>query len=282
LKQLEQHPESQRQIVAADRLLISKCDLSSSDEKDLLEQAVRALNPHAQLVAVRRGVADIEALLAPGGVYGRAGLDTNLKSWLGSQVTPPDASGLFGNLQASDGSMGSGTDSSDQYLGSVHRSRKHSVQPHSFVVTFDWPVAWLGFSLAMGRILRNHGAGLLRIKGLMRVAGDETHPRVVQCVQDIAYPPVRLQSWPMDGAFEDGCGRLVFIARKSDKDFERAIRSTLNEQETDAAALRACATDWSMPTRCWMSQRIPIQVSSGMAHAAWDIQKRRFRSLSSA
>ncbi len=48
------------------------------------------------------------------------------------------------------------------------------------------------------------------------------------------------------------------------------------------SALRACATDWSMPTRCWMSQRIPIQVSSGMVHAAWDIQKRRFRSVSSA
>src|ERR1035437_7018372 len=50
LHQLEQHPESQRQVVAADRLLISKCDLSSSDEKARLEEAVKALNPHATMV----------------------------------------------------------------------------------------------------------------------------------------------------------------------------------------------------------------------------------------
>ena len=273
LQQLNSHSESQRQVVAADRLLLTKCDLASTRQKDELVQAISALNPHAQRIEVRRGVADVSVLLACGGVYGRADVDASLQAWLGSEIARHGANGLFALGQGGDKCM----DGTARYLGSTKRDSRHSSTARSFVVIFERPVAWLGFSLAIGKILRRYGSELLRLKGLMRVAGDERHPRVVQCVQEIAYPPVRLAAWPGDGVFEDGCGRLVFIARSAPRDMEADIRGLLTDFSTDAAALRASATDWTLPTRCWLSQRIPIQISGSVTHAAWEIQERRFR-----
>ena len=39
------------------------------------------------------------------------------------------------------------------------------------------------------------GARILRIKGLLNVAGDPL-PRVLQCVQHSVYPPTSLPAWP--------------------------------------------------------------------------------------
>ena len=123
-----------------------------------------------------------------------------------------------------------------------------------------------------------HLAALLRAKGLMCVAGD-AHPRVVQCVQDVAYPPVRLRAWPHERPFEDGRGRLVFIVRNLASAQIEAIRATLADLPSDIAALRASVADWELPTRCWLSQRVPTMASSTVQHDAWLIQPRHFRTL---
>ena len=55
----------------------------------------------------------------------------------------------------------------------------------------------------------NRGGDLLRVKGILNVAGCQG-PVIVQYVQHLAHPPVELQSWPD----QNRNSRIVFITRK--------------------------------------------------------------------
>jgi G3E family GTPase len=67
---------------------------------------------------------------------------------------------------------------------------------------------WPAFGRAMETLLALRGADLLRVKGILNVAGCRG-PVVVQYVQHLAHPPVELQSWPD----ENRDSRVVFITR---------------------------------------------------------------------
>jgi G3E family GTPase len=84
----------------------------------------------------------------------------------------------------------------------------HSDGIASFVLQQDRPLAWLAFARAMETLIALRGADLLRVKGLLNVAGCRG-PVVVQYVQHLAHPPVELETWP-DG---DRSSRVVFITR---------------------------------------------------------------------
>jgi G3E family GTPase len=78
----------------------------------------------------------------------------------------------------------------------------------SFVIAQEPPLEWPAFSRAMETLLALRGADLLRVKGLLNVAGCRG-PVVVQYVQHLAHPPVELQTWPD----ADRTSRVVFITR---------------------------------------------------------------------
>jgi len=78
----------------------------------------------------------------------------------------------------------------------------------SFVLTEDAPLPWDAFARAMETLIALRGGDLLRVKGLLNVAGCRG-PVVVHAVQHLAHPPVELAAWP--GA--DRTSRLVFITR---------------------------------------------------------------------
>jgi hypothetical protein len=128
----------------------------------------------------------------------------------------------------------------------------------------------------MGQVLATHGAKLLRVKGLMNIAGNDT-PQVIQCVQGVAYPCISLAGWPKDGAFSDGRGRLVFIARDLSAERVEAIRSALSTFPGDSAALRMSAGDLMLATRCWLSQRMAPAVAGAIEHDGWVVQTKRLR-----
>jgi G3E family GTPase len=85
---------------------------------------------------------------------------------------------------------------------------EHSDGIRSFVLADERPIAWETFERAMQTLLSLRGRDLLRIKGLLHVAGARG-PVVVQFVQHLAHPPVELTAWPD----AERASRLVFIAR---------------------------------------------------------------------
>lgn len=66
LRQLERQPETVKQVVVADRLVVTKTDVADRVAVERLEERLRALNPAAELLEVSFGEADPAALLAPG------------------------------------------------------------------------------------------------------------------------------------------------------------------------------------------------------------------------
>jgi G3E family GTPase len=84
----------------------------------------------------------------------------------------------------------------------------HSHGIDSFALFFDRPLPWPVFEQAMAVLTGLRGADLLRVKGLVAVAGCRG-PVVVHAVQHVAHRPIELEDWP-DG---DRRSRLVFITR---------------------------------------------------------------------
>jgi G3E family GTPase len=85
---------------------------------------------------------------------------------------------------------------------------EHSDGIASFVIEEAEPIGWLSFARAMETLIALRGADLLRVKGLLNIAGCRGAV-VIQYVQHLAHPPVELETWPD----ENRRSRVVFITR---------------------------------------------------------------------
>lgn len=185
--QLDQHREAVRQVVMADRLLITKCDLSTTEQRAALATRLARLNPGAAQIEVFSGCAPVESI-ASCGLYNAGDKTPDVVRWLGDETVR-------------------------SAWRPVARGSRHDDATASFVLTFDEPLDWLAFSEGLGVLLQVYGERILRVKGLLNVAGDP-QPRVVQCVQHVAYPPSSLAAWPQQPPCNDRRSRLVFIVRE--------------------------------------------------------------------
>jgi G3E family GTPase len=85
---------------------------------------------------------------------------------------------------------------------------EHSDGIVSFVMRDDAPLIWPVFQRSMETLIALRGPDLLRIKGLLNLAGSKG-PVVFQAVQHLIHPPVELTAWPD----RDHSSRIVFITR---------------------------------------------------------------------
>lgn len=160
---------------------------------------------------------------------------------------------------------------------SLHAKGHHTDSVSSFVINFAEPVPWYNFTVAMGRILQMHGPKILRVKGLMNIAGDSL-PRVIHCVQDVAYPPTSLTKWPEQSPFEDHRGRLVFITQELADEDVNTIRFSLSDSQNRAAGSQPSIAACPFPTRCWLSHNISRGGSSSFKLDGWEVQPLRLSS----
>lgn len=242
--QIARHREARVQVSLADRLLLSKCDLASRAERTALERELEALNPAAARIALHQGEADPQVLFG-GGLYVSGQAPAAVTGWLAGQRNA---------------------------VKSVFHCEPHSGRVSSFVVTLDEATGWRGFAVTMGEILLRWAGRLLRVKGLVSIAGlDE--PVAVQCVDGAAYAPVRLTAWPTSGPLADRQGRLVFIGEDLDVHVEADIRARLAVMPGDREALRRAAVT-GLPTRTWLGERMPLTPRPGLVSDAFIIQPR--------
>jgi G3E family GTPase len=89
----------------------------------------------------------------------------------------------------------------------------HDTSIASFVLTTVKamePYRLVGF---LDELRERHGEGLLRLKGLVRLADEPARPVLIQGVQHVLHPPERLSAWP-DG---DERTRIVLITKGLDQ-----------------------------------------------------------------
>jgi len=154
--------EARKQVILADRLVISKSDLAGAAEVKLLIRHLQELNPRAAIDVAVAGALDPDQFIAP---------------------ATAERSSFIAEAEHSDGIS-------------------------SFVLEWQKSMQWPAFTRAMETLIALRGGDLLRVKGILNVAGCRG-PVVVQYVQHLAHPPVELQSWPD----QNRNSRIVFITR---------------------------------------------------------------------
>lgn len=269
LKQLGNHREAVRQVAMADRLLITKCDLADVSTRAALNERLDALNPGATRIEVQHGRIGPDALFGCG-IYTSVGKLPDVAAWLGEEQIRA--------MQSREASMNTplawSRKGAARTRAHSHAEDRHDEAITSFVIDFDNPVPWYSFAVAMGRILEAHGSKILRVKGLMNIAGNPL-PQVIQCVQDVAYPPLSLARWPEQSPFQDRRGRLVFIVRDLPRKEVEAILSALSDSPNDASPPGANVPALPLPTRCWLAHNMPGGGSSASQVDGWVVQTKR-------
>ncbi len=186
--QLERHSESVKQIAVADRIVLTKTDIADAAEIAALGDRIRRLNPAAPVYRAAEGVLDADALLARDS-FDLAVEGTALRRWFGAEMP----AGVHDHGHA------------DQ-----DRNRHHD-DIDAFALTFDQPLDWTMFGVWLSMLLHRHGERVLRVKGIVAVAG-EVAPVAIHGVQHLVHPPVHMRAWPD----ADHRSRMVFIVQGLD------------------------------------------------------------------
>ena len=195
-RQLDEHVEAVKQAAVADRLLISKTDLAEIDVSARLRARLEELNPGAPLYEVVQGDID-PALLFDAWPFDPAGKSDRVRQWL--------------NAEAHEYEHEHGHDHHNHEHHAHDRSR-HDDHIGSFCLTFDEPLDWDRFNRWLMAVRATWGDRLLRVKGVLDVAG-ESQPLVIHGVHRTFHPPTLLARWPDD----ERRSRLVFITRDLDR-----------------------------------------------------------------
>jgi G3E family GTPase len=189
---LARHPESVKQVAIADRLVLSKTDLADDPTTVAVLAEVRRLNPSAPLWR-SADVIDADALLSHD-VFALATKSEQVERWFAQELA----------------------------LGQHHHDvNRHDASVHAFALVFEEALDWTMFGVWLSMLLNRHGPAVLRVKGILNVAGSET-PVAVHGVQHLVHPPVHLAAWPD----ADRRSRLVFIVDGLARaDIERSFRA---------------------------------------------------------
>ena len=175
--QLDTQPEAVKQAAVADRIVLSKTDLSPNDS--VLISRLQSLNPFVSITKAIQGAIDPDLLtgLSPGTAKA---LPAELNRWLSS---------------------------GDTYLGKALKGN-HDAAIRTFSLRFERPFTWDTLNAALQTLTALRGPDLLRVKGIVNVEG-ESGPVILQAAQHVIHPPVTLESW----RDADRSSRIVFITR---------------------------------------------------------------------
>jgi G3E family GTPase len=198
---LDAHAEAVKQAAMADRLVLTKTDLVTSEADKAALAALRsrlhALNPAAYVLDAAAGEADAPRLLNCG-LYDPAGKTPDVSRWLAIEAH-----------EDSNQRHGQGHDHGRRH---AHDPNRHDAHIRSFALTTPDPIPAGAFEAFMDLVRSMHGPGLLRVKGVVKLAEQPDRPVVVHAVQHLMHPPAVLEHWP-DG---DRRTRMVFIVRDVD------------------------------------------------------------------
>jgi G3E family GTPase len=157
---LSAYPEALRQIAVADRLVLTKSDLSSPHELRATEDWIDTLNPAAPRVVAGKGRAALEEL------FGR-GFPEALHA---QEAAPMDR----------------------WFTAEPHPSHANTIRAYSYSIPS--PLEWERVLTALKDLLAGHGEHILRAKGLLQIVGID-QPVVLQAVHHTLYPPDLLSGW---------------------------------------------------------------------------------------
>ena len=187
---LDEHREAVKQAAVADRLVLTKTDLAGADVVASVRARLKALNPGAPILDAAKGEATAAALL-DAGLYDPASKIPDVKRWL-AEAAVEAAEHAHHHHDADDHD---------------HRHHHHDENIRVFTLASEEAISAATLELFLDLLRSVHGAKLLRLKGIVRLAEDPDQPLVLHAVQHVMHPPARLSAWPD----QDRRSRLVCV-----------------------------------------------------------------------
>ena len=194
---LDAHEEAVKQAAVADRIVLTKTDLTDSAQHDRVIARLRALNPAAPILDVAKGEAAADKLFGCG-LYDPERKIPDVKRWLAAEA---HADAHAARHHGHEHHHGHDHDHLDR--------NRHDEHIQSFVIAADAAIPAGTLEMFLELLRASHGAKLLRVKGIVKLAEMPDTPVVVHGVQHVFHPTARLERWPDD----DHRTRLVFITK---------------------------------------------------------------------
>jgi G3E family GTPase len=195
---LEREPISRKQVAVADRIILSKLDLTGGAEATLLSR-LAGLNPGAPTLHAVRGRVAAPDLF--GAVFGDRKIGPlEINSWLA------DAPG--------------------------HSRDHHDAEIEAYTVMRTDPIQAVALTLFLEALAEHCGADLLRLKGIVNIAESPQRPAVVHGVQHVFHAPAWLDRWPS----ADRRSRMVFITRRIPRRWIEVLLDAIGAEVADVAA----------------------------------------------
>lgn len=175
---LDRFEEARRQASVADLLLVTKSDLVAdrASNRDMinLKHRLASMNPNAAIMEAREATARSVFSLA---AFDPAGKPPDVRAWL--RFTERD----------------------DHTHAHHHHGHSHDVNKHgdaatAYCFSADGPIEPEALDRAIEGLQILYGTDLLRMKGLVELAGHPGTPRVLHVVGHIASPARMLDGWP--------------------------------------------------------------------------------------
>jgi G3E family GTPase len=198
--QLRDIPEALKQVAVADRIVLTKSDLTAEHAVAALRHHLTAVNPTAVLIDLQQPF-DPDQLLAAD-AYDPARKSAEVRGWLAAAARAV-------------------ADHPHRPDPNRPDPNRHGADIRAFSLTFGRSLDWTAFGLWLSMLLHAHGHEVLRVKGILNVTGVPT-PVVIHGVQHVVHPPAHLEAWPTD----DRRSHLVFIVRGLEPALiERSLRA---------------------------------------------------------
>ena len=187
-KTLDLHEESLKQLALAEKIILSKTDIVDKDEINSLIYRIKEINPVSQIVFSKFGNIPLEEIFGLG-AYDPYKKSEDVKKWLAAEKYK------------------------DKKHHHHHDVNRHNENIRAFSMMSEKPVNMIAFSFFRDMITAALGANLLRMKGIVNIAGEE-RPAVIHGVQHIFHPVQWLEKWPDN----DRRTKLVFITQNIKKE----------------------------------------------------------------
>ena len=187
-KTLDLHEESLKQLALAEKIILSKTDIIDKDEIKSLIYRIKEINPVSQIIFSKFGNIPLEEIFGLG-AYDPYKKSADVKKWLAAEKYK------------------------DKKHHHHHDVNRHNENIRAFSMMSENPVNMIAFSFFRDMITAALGANLLRMKGIVNIAGEE-RPAVIHGVQHIFHPVQWLETWPDN----DRRTKLVFITQNIKKE----------------------------------------------------------------
>jgi G3E family GTPase len=193
---LQREDISQKQVAIADRIVLTKLDLTGSAQPALLRRLTE-LNAGAPVLSADRGKIDSQCLFSAG-PYDPHARPLDVNSWLAQER---------------------------------HSHARHDADIQAFTVVRKEPIAAVTLTLFLETLAEHCGADLLRLKGIVNVAESPDRPAVIHGVQHVFHAPAWLKRWPSD----DRRSRIVFITRRVPQRWVEALLEAIGAEVADVS-----------------------------------------------